>query len=65
MLNGLSSNGKKEIIENLSRSLATNDAARVYNFDEAFGAFGSDKSAEEIIADIRSARNFRNKEIRL
>ena len=64
LLNGLSPNGKKEIIENLSKSLKTRNETRDSDFYNAFGTFGSEKSAEEIIADIRSNRKFRDKEIK-
>ena len=63
LLNGLSPSGKKVIIENLSKSLETRNETRDYDFYNAFGAFASEKSAEEIIADIRSSRKFRDKEI--
>ena len=65
LLNGLSPNGKKELIENLSKSLNTQTEIKDSEFYQSFGAFSSDKSAEEIIADIRSGRNFSDREIKL
>ena len=64
LLDGLSSSGKKELIENLSQSLKTQTEAKDSEFYKAFGAFSSDKSAEEIIGDIRSSRKFRDREIK-
>ena len=64
LLNGLSSSSKKEIIENLSQSLNTKAETKETEFYQAFGAFSSDKSAEEIIADIRESRKFRDKVIK-
>ena len=52
LFEGLSSLSKLELIENLSKSL-----------NKSFGAFASDKSAEEIIEEIRLSRKFRKKEI--
>ncbi|MBX2921066.1 MAG: hypothetical protein KF746_02650 [Chitinophagaceae bacterium] len=59
----LSSLGKIELIESLSKSLKTDKATKDNKFYKSFGAFASEKSAEEIIADIRSSRKFRKKEI--
>jgi hypothetical protein len=64
LLNGLSVSSKKELIESLSKSLDTREETKENDFYLAFGAFVSDKSAEDIIADIRSGRRFRDKEIK-
>ncbi len=64
LLEGLSIISKKELIETLSKSLNAVNETKENDLYEAFGAFGSDKSAEEIIADIRSSRKFRDKEIK-
>lgn len=63
LLAGLSSESKAELIASLSKSLNTEKKNIERKFYKSFGAFGSDKSAEEIIADIKSSRKFRNKEI--
>ena len=55
---------KIERIESLSKSLKTGKTAKDNKFYKSFGAFSSEKSAEEIIADIKSSRKFRNKEIK-
>ena len=64
MLEGLSSKSKEELIENLSKSLKAENKKKERNFYKAFGAFASDKSAEEIIAEIKAGRRFRKKEIK-
>jgi uncharacterized protein YjfI (DUF2170 family) len=53
-----------ELIESLSKSLKTKKTTKEKNFYKSFGAFSSKKSAEEIIADIKSSRRFRKKEIK-
>ena len=64
LFEGLSSDNKIELIETLSKSLKTENKSREESFYKAFGAWTSDKSAEEIIADIRSSRRFRKKDIK-
>jgi hypothetical protein len=64
LFEGLSSLNKIELIESLSKSLKVKESTRNSRFYKSFGAFGSGKSAEEIIADIKSSRKFRNKEIK-
>ncbi len=64
LFEGLSSMNKIELIENLSKSLKTDTKTKETAFYKSFGAFASDQSAEEIIADIKSSRRFRNKEIK-
>jgi len=65
LLEGLSSLNKIELIESLSKSLKIKKSTKDSRFYKSFGAFASEKSAEEIIAGIKSARNFRDKEITL
>ena len=65
LLAGLGSESKTEIIESLSKSLKTENKSRESSFYKSFGAFASGKSAEEIIADIKSSRRFTKKEIEL
>ena len=64
LLEGLSSEGKAELIESLSKSLKTEKKNTESKFYKSFGAFASEKSAEEIIANIKSSRKFRKKEIK-
>ena len=63
MFNGLSSLSKIELIESLTKSLKKEKTSKIDSFYKSFGAFSDEKSAEEIIADIKTSRNFRNNEI--
>jgi hypothetical protein len=64
LLEGLSSNSKLELIENLSKSIRSEKKTKDSDFYKSFGAFCSAQTAEEIITDIKSSRKFRNKEIK-
>ncbi len=64
LFEGLSSINKIKLIESLSKSLKTQNKTKESNFYKSFGAFPSDKSADEIISDLRSSRRFRKKEIK-
>jgi hypothetical protein len=64
LFEGLSSSNKIELIESLSKSLKTEKSVKDNNFYRSFGSFSSEKSAEEIIDDIKLSRKFRNKEIK-
>ena len=65
LFEGLSSGSKIELIEVLSKSLKTEKKKKESSFYKSFGAFVPEKKAEEIIADIKSSRKFRKKEIKL
>ncbi|MEO5649311.1 MAG: hypothetical protein ABIR03_05225 [Ginsengibacter sp.] len=64
LLEGLSSLNKMELIESLSKSLKVTESTKDSRFYKSFGAFDSERSAEEIIADIKSSRKFRTKKIK-
>ena len=64
LFEGLSSLNKIELIESLTKSLKTEKTTKNSKFYKSFGAFSSEKSAEEIVAEIKSSRKFRNKEIK-
>lgn len=64
LFEGLSSSNKIELIESLSRSLKTEKTTKDDKFYKSFGAFSAEKTAEEIIANIKSSRTFRNREIK-
>ena len=53
-----------ELIEKLVKSLKLDNKSKEKDFFKSFGAFASDKSAEEIVSEIRENRKFRNKEIK-
>lgn len=65
LFEGLNSLSKKELIENLSKSLKAEKKTKEKAFYKSFGAFGSDKPAETIISEIKASRKFRTKEIKL
>jgi len=65
LLEGLSPESKIELIESLAKSLKSKKKTTEKNFYKSFGAFVSDKSAEDIAADIKASRKFRRKEIKL
>jgi hypothetical protein len=62
MLDNLSPNNKLDLISKLTLSIKTDIADRKKMFYKAFGAWESKQSADQIIADIHSSRNF-NREI--
>jgi len=65
LFEGLSSINKIELIERLTKSLkAKTGKSKENNFFKSFGAFASEKSAEEIIDEIKANRKFSNKEIK-
>nr|WP_315194834.1 hypothetical protein [uncultured Flavobacterium sp.] len=64
LFDGLSSLSKIELIEKLTKSLKNEKTVKKDAFFESFDAFSNEKSAEEIIVDIKSSRKFRSKEIK-
>ncbi|MCF0061666.1 hypothetical protein MUK70_20725 [Dyadobacter chenwenxiniae] len=56
LLENLSLDEKLDLISKLSESVKSDQQRKKSLFKEAFGAFESSKSAEEIIDDIRSSR---------
>lgn len=63
LFEGLSSINKIELIERLTKSLKVNTSKKT-TFYKSFGAFSSNKSAEEIVAEIKANRKFKNKDIK-
>jgi hypothetical protein len=58
LLRSLSKENKLRLIDKLSKSIV-DEAAKDENLaDKFFGAFKSEKSAEDIIAEIRNSRTF-------
>ena len=64
LFEGLSSDSKIELIENLSKSLKSGKKAVDTAFFKSFGAFASEKSAKELVKEIKASRKFRKKEIK-
>jgi uncharacterized protein YjfI (DUF2170 family) len=54
---------KLELIEKLRKSLKSESKSKESNFYKSFGAFSTEKTFDEIIAEIKSSRKFINKEI--
>ncbi len=58
LLNNLNLKSKLELISKLTQSINFDISNRKNSFMQAFGAFQTKKSAEEIIREIRSGRKF-------
>ena len=58
MLDNLSPSNKLDLISKLSASVKSDIKNKKSSFKRAFGAFQSEKSADEIINEIRSSRTF-------
>ena len=70
LLNTLSRLEKVELIKKIAESLKedtidTEKMEREKGFFSSFGAFSSEQTAEEIIADIKESRSFRNRDLSL
>jgi hypothetical protein len=58
LLNSLSPSSKLDLISRLSASVKSDLMDKQSSFQRAFGAFESEKSADEIIEEIRNSRTF-------
>jgi hypothetical protein len=65
LFEGLNSASKIELLEKLAKSLKKGDKTTDKEFFKSFGAFGSEKSAEEIIKEIKESRNFNREDLKL
>ena len=65
LFEGLSFTNKLELIESLSKSLRKESSKKEEGFYQSFGAFVCEKSAEEIVNEIKASRFFRNKDLEL
>jgi len=61
LLKNLSQDNKLELIEKLSDTLKGQKKTTVKSLDDLYGAFISEQSADEIIADLKRSRNFSRK----
>ncbi|MCC9020347.1 hypothetical protein [Flavobacterium lipolyticum] len=59
LFEGLSFSNKIELIERLTKSIK-GAKSKESNFYKSFGAFKSEKSAEEIVSDIKSSQTPKN-----
>jgi hypothetical protein len=58
LFEGLNPLTKTLLIEKLTKSLKKEEKSKEKDFYKSFGAFESDKSAEEMIKEIRESRKF-------
>ncbi len=58
LLENLSPSNKLDLISKLTASVKSDITNKKSSFKKAFGAFQSEKSADEIINEIRSSRTF-------
>lgn len=58
LLNSLGAESKRELISKLSDSLKGSNKNNSSSFKKLFGAFESERSAEQIISDLKGSRNF-------
>ena len=65
LIESLSLNSKIELAESLSKSIDKHKKQLDSKFEKAYGSFISDKTAEEIVKDLRKSRKFRKREINL
>lgn len=63
LFNGLSPLSKIELIESLTKSLKKDKMEKSDTFFKSFGAFSTEKTAEEIVLEIKSSRNFKDRKI--
>lgn len=64
LFEGLNPISKLELIVRLSKSLKSDQKKKEHTFYKSFGAFASDKPAEDIIEEIKSGRKFKKRDIR-
>ena len=58
LLNNLSPGSKLDLISRLTLSVKTDFSDKKTSFYQAFGAWKSDKTADEIIEELRNSRMF-------
>ncbi len=61
LLSSLNADSKLDLIARLSQSLRKNEKGKDIPLADLFGAYKSEESAEEIIAELRAARTFNRK----
>jgi hypothetical protein len=63
LFESLSSVSKLELLERLAKSIKKGMKLNEKDFFSSFGAFASDKPAEEIVKDIRESRKFKTRHL--
>lgn len=63
LFEGLDPIAKIKLLEKLTNSLKKEKHSKESEFLKSFGAFDSDKSADELIKEIRESRKFRDKDL--
>jgi hypothetical protein len=58
LISTLSNTNKHALINKLQKSMLEKEKISKKRFEDSFGAFESDQSADELIADIRNNRVF-------
>jgi hypothetical protein len=61
LFEGLNSLSKIKLIERLTKSLEREKTSKPDTFYKSFGSFSSEKTADEIVLEIKSSRKFKNK----
>jgi len=61
LLRNLNADSKLDLIARLSQSLKKSEKEKNISLEELFGAYKSDESAVEIIAELRASRTFNHK----
>lgn len=66
MLKNLSQNNKLALIEKLSYSIRTSEEENLNKkIDDLYGSWKSNQSADEIIQELKEARNFNREDTKL
>lgn len=65
LFEGLSTVNKLELLERLAKSIRKDKKSKEKDFYSSFGAFASDKPAEEIAKEVRESSMFRKKDLKL
>ena len=65
MFRGLSPLSKIELIASLTKLLKKDKVEKLDTFYKSFGAFSDEKTAEEIVKEIKASRKFKNREVNL
>ncbi|PWK80098.1 hypothetical protein LX99_00562 [Mucilaginibacter oryzae] len=64
LFEGLDTLTKLELIERLSKSLKKEKDLKESAFYKSFGAFETEKSAEDLVNEIKASRKFLEKELK-